>query len=93
MLIIILSCDDKQLTRMKRKYKMMTREAEVLSMEFMESDTIELKSELIPDICREVIAFANSHGGTIYTCTFYYRIRALLQRTQASQDAAPVQYG
>ena len=44
----------------------MTREAEVLSMEFMESDTIELKSELIPDICREVIAFANSHGGTIY---------------------------
>lgn len=35
-------------------------------MEFMESDTIELKSELIPDICREVIAFANSHGGTIY---------------------------
>lgn len=35
-------------------------------MRFMESDTVELKSEWIPDICREVIAFANSHGGTIY---------------------------
>lgn len=27
------------------------------------------------------------------TCTFYYKRRASLQRTQASQDAAPVQYG
>lgn len=35
-------------------------------MNFTESDTLELKSELIPDICKEVIAFANSHGGMIY---------------------------
>lgn len=35
-------------------------------MNFHESDTLELKSELIPDICKEVVAFANSHGGTIY---------------------------
>ena len=35
-------------------------------MNFTESDTLELKSELIPDICKEVIAFANSQGGTIY---------------------------
>ena len=35
-------------------------------MIFKESDTIELKSELIPDICKEVIAFANSYGGVIY---------------------------
>lgn len=35
-------------------------------MNFIESDTIELKSELIPDICKEVVAFANSRGGTIY---------------------------
>lgn len=35
-------------------------------MNFTESDTLELKSELIPDICKEVIAFANSHGGVIY---------------------------
>lgn len=35
-------------------------------MNFHESDTLELKSELIPDICKEIVAFANSHGGTIY---------------------------
>lgn len=35
-------------------------------MNFHESDTLELKSDLIPDICKEVVAFANSHGGTIY---------------------------
>ncbi len=35
-------------------------------MNFIESDTIELKSELIPDICKEIVAFANSRGGTIY---------------------------
>ncbi len=35
-------------------------------MNFMESDTIELKSEIVPDICKEVIAFANTQGGMLY---------------------------
>lgn len=35
-------------------------------MNFMESETVELKSEIVPDICKEVIAFANTQGGTIY---------------------------
>ena len=35
-------------------------------MTFTESDTVELKSQLISDICKEIIAFANSRGGTLY---------------------------
>ena len=35
-------------------------------MIFMESETVELKAELVPDICKEVIAFANTRGGTLY---------------------------
>lgn len=35
-------------------------------MNFYESDTVELKSEIVPDICKEVIAFANTKGGTLY---------------------------
>ncbi len=35
-------------------------------MMFIESETVELKSEIVSDICREVIAFANTHGGTMY---------------------------
>ncbi len=35
-------------------------------MNFYESDTVELKSEIVPDICKEVIAFANTQGGTLY---------------------------
>ncbi len=35
-------------------------------MNFIESETIELKSELVSDICKEVIAFANTQGGTLY---------------------------
>lgn len=35
-------------------------------MVFIESEIIELKSEMTGDICKEVIAFANTHGGTIY---------------------------
>ena len=35
-------------------------------MNFMESEPVELKSEIVPDICKEVIAFANTQGGTIY---------------------------
>ena len=31
----------------------------------MENETLELKSELVPDICKEVIAFANTHDGEI----------------------------
>lgn len=33
---------------------------------FRESDSIELKSRVIPDICKEVIGFANTNGGTVY---------------------------
>ncbi len=35
-------------------------------MIFSESDTIELKSIVTSDICKEVIAFANTKGGTIH---------------------------
>lgn len=35
-------------------------------MRFIESDMTELKSEVVNDICKEVIAFANTKGGTIY---------------------------
>lgn len=35
-------------------------------MPFIESETVELKSKIIGDICKEIIAFANSKGGTLY---------------------------
>lgn len=35
-------------------------------MIFTESEVVELKSKIISDICKEVIAFANSKGGTLY---------------------------
>ena len=35
-------------------------------MKFQESETIELKSILQDDIKKEIIAFANCNGGTIY---------------------------
>ena len=35
-------------------------------MTFVESETVELKSELVSDVCKEIVAFANSHGGTLY---------------------------
>lgn len=35
-------------------------------MIFMESELVELKSEVVGDICKEVIAFANTKGGTLY---------------------------
>ena len=35
-------------------------------MAFAESETVELKSEITGDICKEIVAFANTHGGTIY---------------------------
>ena len=35
-------------------------------MIFIESELVELKSEVVGDICKEVIAFANTKGGTIY---------------------------
>lgn len=35
-------------------------------MIFTESELIELKSEVVSDICKEVIAFANTKGGTMY---------------------------
>lgn len=35
-------------------------------MYFSESELVELKSEVVNDICKEVIAFANTKGGTLY---------------------------
>ena len=35
-------------------------------MKFRESSNIELKQMIVPDIKKEIIAFANSNGGTIY---------------------------
>lgn len=35
-------------------------------MTFSESETVELKSTVVADMCKEVIAFANTKGGTIY---------------------------
>lgn len=35
-------------------------------MIFRESDMIELKAQVVSDICKEVIAFANTKGGTLY---------------------------
>ena len=35
-------------------------------MKFVESDTVELKQEYIKDIRKEIVAFANTVGGTIY---------------------------
>ena len=35
-------------------------------MIFRESEFVELKSEVVSDICKEVIASANKEGGTIY---------------------------
>lgn len=35
-------------------------------MDFRESETIELKSVVVEDVKKEIIAFANSNGGTLY---------------------------
>lgn len=35
-------------------------------MIFTESEVIELKSEVVSDLCKEVIAFANTKGGALY---------------------------
>lgn len=35
-------------------------------MVFVESEIVELKAEVVGDICKEVIAFANTKGGTLY---------------------------
>lgn len=35
-------------------------------MTYYESETVELKSEIVSDICKEIIAFANTRGGTLY---------------------------
>ena len=35
-------------------------------MPFVESEVVELKAEVVGDICKEVIAFANTKGGTLY---------------------------
>lgn len=35
-------------------------------MAFIESEVVELKAEVVGDICKEVTAFANTRGGTLY---------------------------
>lgn len=35
-------------------------------MAFVESEVVELKAEVVGDICKEVIAFSNTKGGTLY---------------------------
>ena len=35
-------------------------------MAFVEDEVVELKAEVVGDICKEVIAFANTKGGTLY---------------------------
>ena len=35
-------------------------------MDYIESETVELKAEVVSDICKEIIAFANTKGGTLY---------------------------
>ena len=35
-------------------------------MAFVEGEVVELKAEVVGDICKEVIAFANTKGGTLY---------------------------
>lgn len=35
-------------------------------MILIESETVELKANIVADICKEVIAFANTKGGTLY---------------------------
>ena len=35
-------------------------------MIYTESELVELKSEIVSDVCKEVIAFANTKGGTMY---------------------------
>lgn len=54
-------------------------------MIFTESEVVELKSKIIGDICKEVIAFANTKGGTLYIC-FHFIIVALLNVIIASKE-------
>ena len=35
-------------------------------MKYEESDKVELKREMVKDLDKEIIAFLNDHGGTIY---------------------------
>ena len=35
-------------------------------MTFSESEFVELKSEVVSDLCKEIISFANTKGGTLY---------------------------
>ena len=43
-----------------------TKKAGVFIMKYEESDRVELKREMIKDLDKEIIAFLNAHGGTIY---------------------------
>ncbi len=37
-------------------------------MKYKERDKVELKRELVKDLDKEIIAFLNAEGGTIYRC-------------------------
>ena len=50
-------------------------------MTFQESETIELKEIVVEDIKKEIIAFANSAGGTLYDLTFTAVVSTTLSHT------------
>lgn len=50
----------------KMHYNDDKKDEEMCIMIFQESESIELKEKVIPDFAKEVVAFANSKGGTIY---------------------------
>ena len=47
-------------------------------MTFIESETIELKSSVVADLCKEVIAFANTRGGTVAGSYFLFEFKRAL---------------
>ena len=47
-------------------YNYLAKKAGIFIMKFQESESIELKREMIKDLDKEIIAFLNAHGGTIY---------------------------
>ena len=47
---------------------------------YKESETLELKREINSNICKEIIAFANTKGGTIYIGYDYARKNGKITR-------------
>ena len=51
---------------MIRMTRMMMKIERRRLMTFIENEYTELKSTVVSDICKEIIAFANTKGGTLY---------------------------